>query len=118
MPASKDSEISMSFHGIETPTRASRTEPERVGRPCILTINVGSSSLKFALFAPASPPERLLSGRIERIGMPGSRLVVAHADGSQTEDTAVEVPDQAGAAALVIERLGHLAGQTNVAVVG
>ena len=37
-------------------------------RPCILTINGGSSSLKFAVFAAADPIERVLSGRVERVG--------------------------------------------------
>ena len=35
---------------------------------CILTINGGSSSLKFAVFVAANSIERLLSGRVERIG--------------------------------------------------
>ena len=38
-------------------------------RPCILTINGGSSSLKFAVFAAAEPIERVLSGRVERVGL-------------------------------------------------
>jgi acetate kinase len=37
----------------------------------ILAINAGSSSLKFALFGQGEPPRRLLSGQLERIGMPG-----------------------------------------------
>ncbi len=34
----------------------------------LLTINGGSSSIKFALFAPGEPPRRVLTGQIERIG--------------------------------------------------
>ncbi|HEX7390988.1 MAG TPA: acetate kinase, partial [Acidiphilium sp.] len=34
----------------------------------ILTINAGSSSVKFALFSSGVPPERILHGAIERIG--------------------------------------------------
>ena len=86
-------------------------------RTCILTINGGSSSLKFALFAMADRPTRLLSGRVERIGMPASRLVVADADGRQ-QDSAVEAPDQAKAVNLLIELLGYIVGLKNVAVVG
>ena len=38
-------------------------------KPAILTLNAGSSSLKFALFSTASPePARMAMGRIERIG--------------------------------------------------
>src|SRR4051812_3220820 len=86
----------------------SRIASERADRSCILTINGGSSSLKFALFAMADRPARLLSGRVERIGMPGSRLVVADADGGQQENNAVQVPDQAAAVGRLIELLGYL----------
>jgi acetate kinase len=107
----------MSLLGIEIPARSSRTMSVQGDRSCILTINGGSSSLKFALFAMAERPARLLSGRIERIGMPSSRLVIADADGSR-EDGPVEAPDQAAAVGLLIRRLGELAGPKNLAVVG
>ena len=35
----------------------------------VLTINGGSSSIKFAVFAPDTPPQRLLAGIVERIGL-------------------------------------------------
>jgi len=37
---------------------------------CILTVNGGSSSIKFALFETHEPLQRVLSGSIERIGLP------------------------------------------------
>jgi acetate kinase len=40
----------------------------------ILTINGGSSSVKFALFAGNCPLKALLQGGIERIGLPGATL--------------------------------------------
>jgi len=40
----------------------------------ILTINGGSSSIKFALFEDDCPPKPVLRGGIERIGMPGATL--------------------------------------------
>jgi acetate kinase len=73
------------------------------GQPSILTINGGSSSVKFALFDAADPSTRKLRGRIERIGQPQSRMVVDH---GAVEDVEVDVPDHAAAARLVIERLG------------
>jgi acetate kinase len=36
--------------------------------PHILTINAGSSSVRFAMFSAAAPPLRLLDGKMERIG--------------------------------------------------
>ena len=44
--------------------------------PRILTINGGSSSIKFALFEAAAPLKRILAGGIERIGTPEATLRV------------------------------------------
>jgi acetate kinase len=40
----------------------------------VLTVNVGSSSIRFAFFTGGNPPERTLSGQVERIGLPGTVL--------------------------------------------
>ena len=37
--------------------------------PRVLTINSGSSSIKFALFEAGDSPQRILAGAIERIGL-------------------------------------------------
>ena len=42
----------------------------------ILTINGGSSSIKFALFEAGDSLQRILEGRIERIGLPEATLRV------------------------------------------
>jgi acetate kinase len=44
--------------------------------PRILTINGGSSSIKFALFEAGESPRRILAGGIERIGLPDASLRV------------------------------------------
>jgi acetate kinase len=44
--------------------------------PGILTINGGSSSIKFALFEAGHALRRILAGRIERIGLPQAAFVV------------------------------------------
>ena len=44
--------------------------------PRILTVNGGSSSIKFALFDADSKLRRILAGRIERIGLPEATFVV------------------------------------------
>ncbi|HKM52279.1 MAG TPA: acetate/propionate family kinase [Isosphaeraceae bacterium] len=107
----------MYSHDSKIQAGSSRTEFERADRSNILTINGGSSSLKFALFAQDEPPLRLLSGRIERIGMAGTRLIVAEANREQ-EASEVEAADQAAAVHLLIERLGQLIKLANIAVVG
>ena len=36
--------------------------------PNVLTINGGSSSIRFAIFEASQPPQRLLQGKLDRIG--------------------------------------------------
>ena len=108
---------------MSLPSRDRQAEPgrissERVDRSCILTVNLGSSSLRFALFTSEDRPRRLLSGRIERIGMPGSRLLVADPDNGREEETPVKAPHHAAAVHLLIELLEYLLGLPNIAVVG
>lgn len=63
----------------------------------ILTLNGGSSSLKFALFASGTTPRRELSGKIERIGLGASTLSVIFADGRR-QRSGVDASDHAAAA--------------------
>src|SRR5262249_28129893 len=108
----------MSLTSIEMQPGSSRTAAPRLDKSCILTINCGSSSLKFALFTASGRPSRLLSGRVERIGTPSSRLVMVAADGAHAEDRTVSAPDQPAAIELLIKILGYVIGVANVAVVG
>jgi acetate kinase len=51
--------------------------------PTLLTINGGSSSIKFALFSSAPDPARLLTGQIERIGTPDAKLTATSTGSKQ-----------------------------------
>ena len=84
----------------------------------ILTINGGSSSLKFALFERADPSARLLSGRVDRIGLEHARWVVAQDDGGRKEDRPVDAPDQKAAVHLLIDWLQRTIGFAEIAAVG
>jgi acetate kinase len=44
--------------------------------PCVLTINGGSSSIRFAVYAAGETPRRRLDGKIDRIGLSGTTLIV------------------------------------------
>ena len=44
--------------------------------PCVLTINSGSSSIRFAVYEAGETPRRLLDGKIDRIGLSGTNLIV------------------------------------------
>jgi acetate kinase len=50
--------------------------------PNVLTINGGSSSIRFAIFEANQPPRRLLQGKLERIGSDDASLSVDGAGGS------------------------------------
>jgi acetate kinase len=88
------------------------------GRSRILTINGGSSSLKFALFDWADPPARLLSGRIDRIGLSDGRWIMARAGEGSKEERHVDAPDQMAAVRLVIDRLEDSVGFAEIAAIG
>jgi acetate kinase len=44
--------------------------------PCILTINGGSSSIRFAVYEAGDTSRRRLDGKIDRIGLSGTNLIV------------------------------------------
>ena len=65
--------------------------------PCILTINGGSSSIKFALFEAGNALRRIMQGSVERIGLPEA---VFRAKGSNSADNfsrAVTAPNHTSA---------------------
>lgn len=72
----------------------------------ILTVNGGSSSIKFAIFSQGDPPARRLVGQIERIGKPDARLMAKLTDGT-TFDEPFASADHAAAAKRLIEWLDH-----------
>ena len=74
----------------------------------ILTLNAGSSSLKFGLYRDAVEPVLLLDGEVEGIGA-NARLILSHA--GTTSKEAVNADTQGAALETVIAALGpHLGG--------
>lgn len=71
----------------------------------ILTVNGGSSSLKFALFQEADPPVPVTRGMIDRIGLPDSVLVVNDAAAQRLERQTVNVPDYRACVGVLIDWL-------------
>ncbi len=61
--------------------------------PCILTINGGSSSIKFALFEAGGALRRILEGGIERIGLPDAAFRVTGLDQADDVLRTVAAPD-------------------------
>lgn len=71
--------------------------------PRILTINGGSSSIKFALFGADNPLRRILSGAIERIGLPGATFRVKHSTPNNDLSHDVTAPDHTVAVGMLME---------------
>jgi acetate kinase len=55
----------------------------------ILTINAGSSSVRFAFYAAGAPPERLLAGKLDRLAGPQAVLTVS--EGTRGSEERVEL---------------------------
>jgi len=43
--------------------------------PCVLTVNGGSSGIRFAVYEAGETPRRRLDGKIDRIGLSGTVLI-------------------------------------------
>ena len=79
----------------------------------ILTINGGSSSIKFALFDSGTSPKRILAGGIERIGLPDATWHAKGLDDADTFSRPVTAPNHKAAVAILMDwiekRRGSLA---------
>lgn len=82
----------------------------------ILTLNGGSSSLKFGLATATRPHRRLLRGAVSRIGKKDATLTVNEAE-TKTGSESVAAPDHTHAVAAVFERLGSYVDPARLAVV-
>jgi acetate kinase len=71
----------------------------------ILTINSGSSSLKFSLYHIDSSEELFLRGSLDRIGLQGSRFRILNAAGEAMTDEQLDVPDHDAASKTLLDWL-------------
>jgi len=84
----------------------------------ILTINGGSSSIKFALYAVAKPLKRGLYGAIDRIGLSGTNLTFHGADGKPQASRELIAADHKSAANALIDWLEKQIDFNSVKAVG
>jgi acetate kinase len=75
------------------------------GTPMILTINGGSSSIKFAIYQRGEPLERGLNGKIDRIGLNGTNLTFNDSAGKQPDSQRIAATDHKSAASFLIHWL-------------
>jgi len=88
------------------------------GNPRILTINGGSSSIKFALFETGESLRRILGGGIDRIGQPGATLRVKGLNPGDNFSRPVTSPDLNAAVGALIDGIEERSGHDAFAAVG
>lgn len=84
----------------------------------VLTVNAGSSSIKFALFEPGDGLERVVSGAIERIGLPDAVLKVTGEQADDNVSRAVAAADHTAAAKALMTWLEERGMSHSLAAVG
>jgi acetate kinase len=82
-----------------------------------LTINGGSSSVKFAVFDADQPDHRLANGEAQRVGQPGATLS-AKGLGEPVKDQPIEAADHGEAAGPLIDWLKARLGEKSIAAIG
>jgi len=84
----------------------------------VLTINGGSSSIKFALYQAGEPLKRKLYGKIDRIGLSGTNFTFHDADGKSQAGRKLAAADHKSAANFLVSWLEKQKGFDSVHAVG
>jgi len=84
----------------------------------VLALNAGSSSLKFALFRDGSPPHRIFSGSIDRIGLVNSIFTLKRGDRSDADHVKVSAPNHVSAMNYLLARIDGMAEEGRFAAIG
>ena len=90
----------------------------RRGPGRILTINGGSSSIKFALFEPGNALRRILDGGIERIGLPNATFRVKGPDRAEDFSRPVMAPDHPAAVGALMDWIEESRVRDDLTAVG
>jgi acetate kinase len=88
------------------------------GLPAVLTLNAGSSSVKWALFRIGAGPVRTAAGQIERIGLPDGIVTVSDVATGHHERRIEQVPDHAASVRLLLDQLAQSGRGLSVQAVG
>jgi len=87
-------------------------------KACVLTINGGSSSIKFALFDTTPTLRRILAGTIERIGLPDAVFAVKGQDMADIFSRPVIAPNHTAAVELLMDWIEDRIRRGELAAVG
>jgi len=86
--------------------------------PHILTINGGSSSIKFAVFEVADSLNRILGGSIDQIGLPNTTLHMKGVNKADNFSRPVKAPDHTVAVGILIDWIEERCGKDGLSAVG
>jgi acetate kinase len=84
----------------------------------ILTINGGSSSIKFALFDASDSLRRILDGGIERIGLPEAIFRIKGLDEADNFSRSIRAPDHKVAVGVLMDWIEQRSGRDPLTAVG
>lgn len=84
----------------------------------ILTLNAGSSSLKFAVFSAIKNPRRLWSGEIDRIGLTNTRFRLSNARDTIVTDESDTLDSHKAALTKLLTTVRGLPGSLDLVAVG
>ncbi|MFY9984012.1 MAG: acetate/propionate family kinase [Chthoniobacterales bacterium] len=84
----------------------------------MLTINGGSSSIKFAMFETGESLRRILEGEIERIGLPDATLRVKGQNQADNFSRLVSAPDHTAAVGALMDWIEERGGSDGLTAVG
>jgi acetate kinase len=73
--------------------------------PCVLTINGGSSSIRFAIYEAGETPQGRLDGKIDRIGLSGTTLIVNDPAGKPQAPRHIAAADHGTAVGFLLDWL-------------
>ena len=89
---------------VELATHAKAVEASR--ESCsLLTINGGSSSIRFALYDEGEPLRRLLDGKVDRVGLSGTNLTFKDSTGQSQDSRTIDPADHRSAVAFLLDWL-------------
>lgn len=91
---------------------------EANNEPSILTINGGSSSIKFALFEANDSLRRILDGGIERIGLPDAIFRIKGSGQADNFARSVKAPDHTVAVSILMDWIEQRTGRDALTAVG
>ncbi len=103
---------------IQTLEEKTIDSPMETPHPRILTINGGSSSIKFALFEIRNPLHRILSGALERIGLPEPILRVKGENPADNISQGVTASDHTAAVGVLMDWIEKRLGRDALIAVG